>query len=143
MCAVQVCHIRSTAVQEVTDRCYCTGSGLPRYRLRSNGQENCWRAIFRPRANMAHIRQSRPDSGPGVQVKALDTVQVFPSSLDSGPGVVGGSQTFGSLISMRESQREEECAGLTTCPWNTGWLSRGQQKYGCLACCLPESLTNG
>jgi len=36
------------------------------------------------RANMAHIRQSRPDSGCGFQVKVLKTFQVFPSSLGSG-----------------------------------------------------------
>ena len=31
--------------------------------------------------NMAHTRQSRPDSGLGLQVKVLHTVQVVPSSL--------------------------------------------------------------
>ena len=34
---------------------------------------------FRCRANMAHIRQSRPDSGRGFQVKVLKTVEVFPT----------------------------------------------------------------
>jgi len=33
---------------------------------------------------MAHIRQSRPDSGLGFQVKVLKTFQVVPSSLESG-----------------------------------------------------------
>jgi len=33
------------------------------------------------RANMAHIRQSRPDSGPGFQVTVLKTFRVVPSSL--------------------------------------------------------------
>jgi hypothetical protein len=32
-------------------------------------------------ANLAHIRQSRPDSGLGFQVKVLQTFQVVPSSL--------------------------------------------------------------
>ena len=36
------------------------------------------------RTNIAHIRQSRPDSGRGVQVKFLSTFVVFPSSLSSG-----------------------------------------------------------
>ena len=40
----------------------------------------------RRRANMAHIRQSRPDSGLGVQVKVLETFQIVPSSLRSGLG---------------------------------------------------------
>jgi len=33
---------------------------------------------------MAHIRQSRPDSGLGFQVKVLTTFQVDPSSRGSG-----------------------------------------------------------
>jgi len=37
----------------------------------------------RCRANMAHVRQSRPYCGLGFQVKALDTLQVVPSSLGS------------------------------------------------------------
>jgi len=40
------------------------------------------------RVNMAHIRQSRPDSGLGirhVQVKVFKGFQVVPSSLASGP----------------------------------------------------------
>ena len=36
------------------------------------------------RANMAHTRQSRPDSGLGLQVKVLKTREVVPSWLDSG-----------------------------------------------------------
>ena len=38
---------------------------------------------IRYRVNMAHISQSRPDSGRVLQAKALRTVQVVPSSLDS------------------------------------------------------------
>ena len=34
--------------------------------------------------NVAHTRQSRPDSGLDVQVKALQTISVVPSSLASG-----------------------------------------------------------
>jgi len=36
------------------------------------------------RANMAHVRQSRPDSGLGFQVKVLKPFQVDPSSLGGG-----------------------------------------------------------
>jgi len=38
------------------------------------------------RANMAHIRQARPNSGLGFEVKVLETVQVVPSSPRSGRG---------------------------------------------------------
>ena len=38
----------------------------------------------RCRANMAHIRQSRPDSGLGFQVDVLEPFHVVPSSLGSG-----------------------------------------------------------
>ena len=38
-------------------------------------------------ANMAHIRQSRPDSGLGFQVKGLVTFQAVPSSLGSGRSI--------------------------------------------------------
>ena len=38
----------------------------------------------RCRATMAHVRQSRPDSGTGFQAKVLKTFQVAPSSLGSG-----------------------------------------------------------
>ena len=39
---------------------------------------------YRCRANMAHIRQSRPGSGLGSQVKVLETVLVVTSLLGSG-----------------------------------------------------------
>ena len=37
-----------------------------------------------PAANIAHIRQSGPDSAVGFQVKVLKPFQVVPSSLGSG-----------------------------------------------------------
>ena len=43
-------------------------------------------ALFRQdlcRANVAHIRQSRPDSGLGLKVKVLKTFQGIPSSLEN------------------------------------------------------------
>jgi len=45
-------------------------------------------SALRCRANMAHARQSRPDSGVGVQVKGLETFQVVPSLLGSGTKVI-------------------------------------------------------
>ena len=50
----------------------------------------------RCRANMAHIRQSRPDSGRGFQVEVLKTYQVVPSSRRSGPGRGSGRWGVGS-----------------------------------------------
>ena len=46
----------------------------------------------RSRANMAHIRHSRPDSGRDFQARDLKTFQVVPSSL--GTGVVSSSSIF-------------------------------------------------
>ena len=37
---------------------------------------------------MAHKRPSRPDSGLGFQVKVLETFQIAPSSLESGPEAI-------------------------------------------------------
>ena len=42
--------------------------------------------VLRGRANMAHSRQSSPDSGLGFQVKVIYTLQVVISSLGSGWG---------------------------------------------------------
>ena len=44
-------------------------------------------------ANMAHARQSRPDSGLGLQVKVLQTVEVVPSSL-GGACLTAGKRTW-------------------------------------------------
>ena len=52
---------------------------------------------------MAHIRQSRPDAGRGVQVKVLETFQVVDSSL--------GSEKAGSV---RKSS-SPAAVGLTGC----------------------------
>ena len=41
-------------------------------------------ARVRCRANSAHLRQSRPDSGSGFQAKVLQTLEVVPSSLGRG-----------------------------------------------------------
>ena len=41
----------------------------------------------RGRANMAHTRQSRPDSGLGSQVKGRRSFKAVPASLASGTGV--------------------------------------------------------
>jgi len=37
--------------------------------------------VVRGRANMAHIRQSRPESGLGFQVTAIETIWLFPLRL--------------------------------------------------------------
>ena len=51
------------------------------------GTNKTVKAIFWP--NMAHIRQSRPDSGIVFEVKVLKTLQVVPSSLVKSEGVRG------------------------------------------------------
>ena len=53
----------------------------------------------RCRPNMAHIRQSRPDSGLGFQVKFVKTFQVVPFALGSGKStVVCGTQGLGEEL---------------------------------------------
>ena len=44
-------------------------------------------SMYRCRANLAHVRQSAPDSGPGFRVKVLTTFEVVPSLLGSGFGI--------------------------------------------------------
>jgi hypothetical protein len=39
--------------------------------------------LNRSRADMAHIRQSRPDSGLDIQVKVLNTYELFPFRLEA------------------------------------------------------------
>ena len=53
----------------------------------------------RCRANMAHIRQSRPHSGFGVDVKVLHTFLVIPLSLGRGAG--SSSTVIESSISVK------------------------------------------
>jgi len=58
-------------------------------------RDMCWRVdatraprnvcALRCRANMAHVTQSGPDSGPGFQVKHLKSFYVVPFSLGIGP----------------------------------------------------------
>ena len=43
----------------------------------------------RGRANMAHVRQSGPDSGLGFQAKVLETFQGLPALHGSGPALQG------------------------------------------------------
>ena len=55
---------------------------------------------------MAHVTQSRPDSGFGLQVKVLSIFQDVPSSLGSGPfaiGCVGTNQWSRSALLTRDS----------------------------------------
>ena len=49
------------------------------------------------RKNAAHIRKSRPDSGLGSQVQALETFKVVPSWLESGEG-------FGLRVDLKRSR---------------------------------------
>jgi len=59
---------------------------------------------------MAHMRQSRPDSGLGFQVKVLRTIQVVAASLGSGKGI-SQSNRISNLIRTcihREYDSHEE-----------------------------------
>jgi hypothetical protein len=47
---------------------------------------------------MAHVRQSRPDSGLGFEVKVLKTLQVVPSTLASGLGIKNVQRLRGGLV---------------------------------------------
>ena len=98
------------------------------------GTQNAWVShprekhitLGRCRANIAHIRQSRPDSGIDVQGKVLDTFLGVPSSLESGHLCQGLLANFGCLhsLSMRtgygpHSQHwkiGEVCRTFTTSP---------------------------
>jgi len=64
-----------------------------------------------PSANMAHIRQSRPDSGRGFQSKVLETFRVVPSLLRSGGGNVRANPPHGGL---RGHVRREHAAAQGT-----------------------------
>ena len=55
----------------------------------------------RCRVNMAHIRQSRPDYGPGSQGNHLKTVEVVPSSLGSVWRSIWGSIFVGRAFGRR------------------------------------------
>ena len=51
---------------------------------------------------MPNLRQSRPDSGLGVQVKVFDTLQVVPASLGSGmPGGEVGRDHLETLFTCK------------------------------------------
>ena len=56
------------------------GGTFDREELGSVGLGLPLRMKVRCRTNMAHVRQSRPDSGLGFPVKVLKTFEVFPSS---------------------------------------------------------------
>ena len=57
---------------------------------------------------MAHIRQCRPDSGLGFQVKVFKIFEVVPSSLGSGrKSVLGGMHAFKERCPPRQRSRVE------------------------------------
>ena len=62
-------------------------------------------------ANMAHVRQSRPDSGPGFPVQTIDNVQVVPSlQVDAACELF---LTAGAAEALETAA--ESLLGLTTC----------------------------
>jgi len=71
---------------------------------------------------VAHIRQSRPDSGLGFQVKVLDTLQGVPSSLGSGPERMGPAFRPRNVdrISVFEALLDKPALGLGGLNWVAG-----------------------
>ena len=53
--------------------------------------------------HMAHTRQSRPDSGLGVQVKDRQTFEAVPTSLGSSPGFALGEHHLGLIDFVYDS----------------------------------------
>ena len=62
----------------------CAAEAQPWYHLHVVDSQDQIFAHLRESRYLAHIRQSKPDSGVGVQVKVLKTCQGVPSSLGSG-----------------------------------------------------------
>ena len=74
-----MCHVRSTADLDgvVADAGVREEAAEEVGRHREHGTCKTVKARF---GNIAHTRQSRPDYGLGVQVKALEMYQIVPSS---------------------------------------------------------------
>ena len=65
---------------------------------------------FRYRANLAHVRQPRPDFGLGVRVKVLHTLKVAPSSLGSAVGAA--IRLTRTLFPGEEKSNSEKLTGM-------------------------------
>ena len=104
-----------------------------------------WRKKGRRRANMAHIRQSRPVSGLGFQIKNRKIFQVVLSSLGRcygfagtllGAGAGGVADIFEYLRRFFEylprffsaSSMRLEWAGRASAPWRRGGREREHDK---------------
>ena len=69
---------------------------------------------------MANIKQSKPDSGLGIQVKALNTCQAVPSSLGSSGQSGRVLRVEDKLSEVRLSQSLQRCLIPTTSGANQG-----------------------
>ena len=74
------------------------------------------------RSNMAHLRQSRPDSGLGFQVRLLTTFHAVPSSLGSGgyrEGLVCKTNriVYHSTLVPRAITKKKKVPGRSLRPW--------------------------
>ena len=82
------------------------------------------------RANMAHIRQSRPDSGLGFQANALKTVEGVPFSLGSGhPGPI--SSEYGTYKTVKTLGFQANV--LKPIEGVPSWLGRGESSLRVIA----------
>ena len=83
----------------------------------------------RNRANSARIRQPRPDCGPDIQARVLQTFQVFLSAL--GSGAARERERARETARERETRsREKEGAGETSC-WRDSCTRSGIRRRRC------------
>jgi len=61
-----------------------TYQSCKRTNIRTANEHNQLNPVHRFRANMVHVRQSRPDSGRGFEITVLKTYQAVPALLASG-----------------------------------------------------------
>ena len=69
---------------KVANKTHVNASASSQHHKPSHWSHSWVHAGFPCRANVAHVRQSRPDSGRGFQAKVVETVNAVPSSLGSG-----------------------------------------------------------
>ena len=79
--------------------------------------------------NMAHPRQSRPDSGLGFQIKVLKTFKVVPYSLGSGTGGETYRGRGGRASSRRTSRASRGCTPPPESLSHTVWLQKRNPEY--------------
>ena len=75
---------------------------------------------------MAHVKQSRPDSGLGFQVNVIETFRVVPSSLGSGQGSGLKKGAGGTLDLAYVNFAATQCQLRIRVKRLSSWISRLQ-----------------